>query len=75
MVAVGQRADVVDELGRVADLEVGTEQAEVDGERVEGVGAGVQQAGVLVDGLEQPDPGRIRSATASAGACNRTRAR
>jgi hypothetical protein len=62
VVAAGQRADVVDELGWVADLEVGTEHAEVDSESVEGRGAGTQQAGVLVDHLQQPDPGGIRSA-------------
>jgi hypothetical protein len=49
---------MVDELGWFADLEVGTEHAEVDRESVEGLGAGTQQAGVLVDHLQQPHPGR-----------------
>jgi hypothetical protein len=41
-VAVGQVAEVRHQFGRLTDLEVSTQHAQVDSQRLEGVGAGVQ---------------------------------
>ena len=71
MVPVGQCADVLDKVGRFADLEVDSEHAQVDGEPVQGVGAGVEYTGALVHCLHQPDR---RWATVPAGTCRVTRA-
>ena len=73
-IAVRQPAEVVDELGGLGHGEVRAEHAEVDGQHLEAVGAGVEDARPLVDRLDGPDPGPIRSAIVAAGAWTVTRA-
>jgi MFS family permease len=51
--AVGQEAHLLDELGRLEHLEVDADRRDVDGEPAEPVGAGAQEARVLVDRLQR----------------------
>jgi hypothetical protein len=55
--AVRQGTHGGDEFGRMLDLEVEALEGGVQGEFVQGVGSGVQDAGVLVDRFE-PAGGR-----------------
>src|SRR5207245_3318105 len=51
-VALGERVEPGDQLGRLRDREVGVEHAEVERQHLDGVGAGVHGAGVVVDRLD-----------------------
>src|SRR5256712_12988435 len=51
-VALGERVEPGDQLGRLRDREVGVEHAEVERKHLDGVGAGVHGAGVVVDRLD-----------------------
>jgi hypothetical protein len=62
---------VLGELGRVKHLEFRADQADVDGERVEGFGTRLQDAGVLA---MCPAVSGMRSATTRAGARSSIRA-
>ena len=46
-----------DELGRLGCGEVEAEHADVDRDRLDGVGSGDQDAGVVVNGLDYADGG------------------
>src|SRR5437870_2562711 len=54
-VALGERVEPGDQLGRLRDREVGVEHAEVERQHLDGVGAGVHGAGVGVDRLDDED--------------------
>ena len=48
---------MVDELGRLGCGEVESEHADVDRDRLDGVGSGDQDAGVVVNGFDHADGG------------------
>src|SRR2546428_10066431 len=56
-VALGERVEPGDQLGRLCDREVGVEHAEVESQHLDGVGAGVHGAGVVVDRPDADLPG------------------
>ena len=49
--------DMVDELGRLGCGEVESEHADVDRDRLDGVGSGDQDASVVVNGFDDADGG------------------
>ena len=58
MQAVGQGAHIGDQFGRLMDLEIYAKKREVEGEAFEGMGTGVEQARIVVNGLEHSGGGR-----------------
>ena len=72
--ALGEALDLSRELGRVEDLEVNADRCDIDRQAAEPVGTDVQQAGVLVEGVQRAGGRRDTGATAASGACRSTRA-
>ena len=58
-----------DELGRLGCGEVESEHADVDRDRLDGVGSGDQDAGVVVDSFDNADCGIDPIEDSAAGAC------
>jgi hypothetical protein len=71
--ARGLRAEGVGEPGWTAvEGEVGIDRGDHPDQRLHGVGAEVQQAAAVVDGLDDAHARQIRSVTAAAGSCRVT---